>query len=180
MKGKVAVGGLVLASAGVMAFLGFWESSGDRVLTVYADKLAQGLPTVCNGLTRHITRTPIIVGETWTTAKCEAEEAAAVAKVQASLLRCFRVTPPQEVFDAATSHAWNLGVGATCGSGAMEMWNRGDWSNGCRRIYISDGGRPVWSYAWTGKYVNGRKQMKFVQGLANRRQAEYRYCIGVA
>ena len=62
-KGKaVSIGaGLVLASAGLMALVEKWESSGDRVLTVYADKIAGGLPTVCNGLTRHVTDMPIIV-----------------------------------------------------------------------------------------------------------------------
>lgn len=62
MQAKMMVGGLILASAGLMAFLTEWESGGTRILTVYPDKLAAGLPTVCNGLTRHVTDTPIIVG----------------------------------------------------------------------------------------------------------------------
>ena len=57
-------GSLVLCAASLVAFLGDWESGGkDPVLTVYADKLAGGIPTVCDGLTRHVTKTPIIVGE---------------------------------------------------------------------------------------------------------------------
>lgn len=171
--------GLVLCSAMVYAFLGRWED-GTR-LTVYADKLAQGLPTVCRGLTKHVTRTPIIVGETWSAEKCEAEERRAIVAVQTNLLRCFSRNPSQAVFDAATSHAWNFGVVATCGSSAMRAWNTGEWELGCKRLYVSDGGKAVWSYVKTGRLLpNGKPEMQFVRGLANRRRAEYVMCMGAA
>lgn len=164
----VGTSGLVLGSAALLAFLALWEG---RTYTVYADKLAGGLPTVCSGITRHVTDTPIIVGEVWTAAKCDEEERKALVKVQTRLLRCFVIEPVQSVFDAATSHAWNLGAGATCGSAAMKAWNRGEWALGCRRIARADDGRRVWSYV---KTFTG---YKFVQGLANRRDAEHKYCL---
>lgn len=179
-SGKVGgvAAGLILAGAAAMSFLHNWEEGPKRQLTVYADKVANGLPTVCMGLTRHITTTPIIVGETWSEAKCEREERAAVEKVQRQLLKCFRITPPQSVFDAATSHAWNNGASLTCGSGAMQAWNRGDWALGCRRLARADSGKRVWSYAKTGKKLpNGKPEYRFVQGLANRRDAEARLCL---
>ena len=182
---KAVVGGvgagLVLATAGLLAFINGWENGSPQFkdTVVYADKLAGGLPTACGGLTKHITDTPIIVGEKWPAAKCEAEMGKAVAKVQAQLLRCFKVTPPQSVFDAATSHAWNVGAASTCASGAMAAWNRGDFALGCKRLYQSDAGRPVWSYVRTGrKNADGTPQMMFVQGLANRRKAEMALCMG--
>ena len=182
---KAVVGGvgagLVLATAGLLAFINGWENGSPQFkdTVVYADKLAGGLPTACGGLTRHITDTPIIVGEKWPAAKCEAEMGKAVAKVQAQLLRCFKVTPPQSVFDAATSHAWNVGAASTCASGAMAAWNRGDFALGCKRLYQSDAGRPVWSYVRTGrKNADGTPQMMFVQGLANRHKAEMKLCMG--
>jgi lysozyme len=170
-------GALVFASAGLIAFLGIWE--GNDQYTVYADKLAGGLPTVCRGITKHITKTPVIVGEVWAPEKCDAEESAAVVAVQTKLIKCFTATPPQRVFDAATSHAWNNGVSATCGSLAMQSWRSGDWSTGCRRIYLSDAGKAVWSYVKTGRIIDGKPEYKFVHGLANRRQAEYNYCMGM-
>lgn len=174
-NGKAVGGGLVLASAALLAFLGTWEGEGQNV--VYADKLAGGLPTVCKGVTRHITNTPIIVGDTWSNAKCADEEQRAVTKVQQALLRCFVGVPPQSVFDAATSHAWNMGVSATCGSGAMRSWNGGNWELGCRRLYQNDAGKPAWSYVKTGRRnADGTWEYKFVRGLANRRQAEYAMC----
>jgi GH24 family phage-related lysozyme (muramidase) len=162
-----AAGFVVLASGALLTFLALFESSGNTVLKVYADELANGLPTVCDGITRHVTATPIIVGEVWTVEKCEAETIAAVTKVQRQVGACFTRVPPQSVFDAATSHAWNLGAGKTCGSAAMAAWNRGEWALGCRRLTFADDGRPVWAYAGG----------KFVRGLHRRRGEETKFCV---
>ena len=178
---KAIAAGLVLGSAAVVAILGDWEEGAKTQNIVYADRLAGGLPTVCKGLTRHITKTPIVVGDYWSDDKCAREEAAAIYRVQSRLIECFVLLPPQGVFDAATSHAWNMGVSATCGSAAMAAWNRGEWALGCRRLEFSDGGKRVWSYVKTGRILpNGKPEMKFVRGLANRRGAERAMCEGRA
>ncbi|MEZ2293917.1 lysozyme [Variovorax sp. RCC_210] len=171
----VAGATLVAGSPFLMSFLQKWESGKARVLVVYADKLAGDLPTVCDGLTRHVTTTPIIVGEVWSNEKCEAEEAAAVIRVQAQLAPCFKVAPPQVVFDMATSHAWNVGASSTCSSGAMAAFNRGDFERGCQRLSRGDDGRVVWSF--TSKWVGGKKVLVFRQGLANRRADETKTCL---
>lgn len=171
--------GLLLGTAAVATFIGMWEGgkSGDGSSIAYADRLAGGLPTVCAGLTKHITSTPIVVGERWTLQKCAAEEQKAVATLQQNLEKCFDLLPPQSVFDAATSHAWNNGVQATCGSQAMRAWNMGEWQLGCRRLAFSDSGVRVWSYVKTGrKLPNGKAEYRFVQGIANRRDAEQALC----
>lgn len=172
--------GLLLGTVAVAAFIGVWEGgkAPDGSSVVYADRLAQGLPTVCAGLTRHVTTVPIIVGELWSAEKCLAEERRVIIDVQQRLERCFNRMPPQSVFDAATSHAWNNGVAATCGSLAMQAWNYDEWEIGCRRLAFSDSGRHVWSYVKTGRTLpDGKPEYRFVQGLANRRDAEYRMCL---
>lgn len=170
---------LMLGAAALVAFLAVWEggkdTDGDSV--VYADQLAGGIPTVCNGLTKHVTSTPIIVGEKWPADKCVAEEHKALVSMQRKLETCFTTAPPQSVFNMASSHAWNFGWLATCGSLAMDAWKAGNWVLGCRRIAYSDGGSPVWSYVKTGRIINGKPEMKFVRGLANRRQAEFQECV---
>lgn len=174
-----ALGGtLVFASPTLRDFLEREESGSQGVvLTVYADKLARGLPTVCDGLTRHVTKTPIVVGERWTMEKCERETRAAVVRVQTRLVKCFRVLPPQSVFDMGSSHAWNNGAENTCSSAALRAWNAGDYAVGCRRLAFSDGGRPVWSYTKTGRTLaNGKPEMRFVRGLHDRRQRELKVC----
>lgn len=170
-----AGGGVLIAAAtAVTVFLGVWEPDPRDPGLVYADRLAGNLPTVCNGITRHVTSTPVIVGERWSPEKCATEEAdALINRVQRPLARCFmRSDVPQSVFDMATSHAWNLGVSATCGSGAMQAWNRGEWERGCQRMSRGDDGKLVWSYV---TQPDGSK--KFVQGLANRRAAETAACM---
>lgn len=179
-KGLAAVlaAGLVIGGAAMFDFLHKWEEGPQRQLTVYADKLAGGLPTVCMGLTRHVTRTPIVVGERWSEQRCEIEERAAVNKVQRQLLKCFNTEPPVPVFMAATSHAWNFGAPSTCASAAMKAWNRGQWALGCRRLEFGDDGRRVWSYVKTGRTLpNGKPEYRFVRGLANRRGDEHRTCM---
>jgi hypothetical protein len=60
------VGSLVLASAATVSMLDKWEPAKGKPgaeLIVYADKLAGGLPTVCNGITKHVSTIPVIVGE---------------------------------------------------------------------------------------------------------------------
>lgn len=166
--------GLLLGTAVVAAFIGIWEGGKDTdgSSVAYLDTLAGGLPTVCSGLTKYSTYTPIVVGERWSAHKCQIEERRAIRNVQEKLEQCFAVMPPQSVFDSATSHAWNNGVAATCGSLAMQAWNVEDWALGCRRLAFSDAGRRVWSYV-----KDGSGGYKFVQGLANRRDAEYELCV---
>lgn len=174
-----ALGGFVtLLSGPLIDHLKQWESGKSRVLTVYEDKLAGGLPTVCNGLTRHVTATPIRVGDRWTEEQCIAEEAAAIERVQRALLPCFKRLPPPSVLDMASSHAWNLGAANTCTSGAMQAWNRGEWERGCQRISRGDDGRMVWSFVSHIDPRTGQKVYTFVQGLANRRGDETAKCIG--
>lgn len=172
-------GSLVLTSAALYAFLGGWE--GKEQHTVYADKFAGGLPTVCRGLTRHVTTTPIIVGQRWSAEQCHREETAALVRVQEALAKCFMQLPPQYVFDAASSHAWNFGHPSTCSSSAMQAFNRGQWALGCKRLSVSDAGRAVWSFTSRIDPKTGAKVYTFIQGLANRRQAETSFCLkGVA
>lgn len=170
--------GLLLGAAALTAFLAVWEGgkSGDGSSTVYEDKLAGGIPTVCNGITRHVTSTPIIVGERWSAEKCSAEEHKALIAMQLKLEQCFAFEPPQSVLNMASSHAWNFGWPSTCNSQAMVAWNHKDWVTGCNRLAVSQHGKYVWSYVKTGKIVNGKPEMKFVQGLANRRGAEAKNC----
>jgi lysozyme len=175
LAAATAAGTIVLASPELMDFLGRWEGAAEH--RVYADKLAGGLPTVCKGLTKHVTDTPIVVGQWWGPEKCEREERAAVERVQLQLAPCFTIQPPQAVLNMGTSHAWNNGAPATCGSGAMRLWNVGDWEGGCRRLSRGEDGQMVWSFTSHIDPATGKKVFTFVRGLANRRAAETGKCL---
>src|SRR3546814_599606 len=55
----VAAGTLALASPALMNFLGKWEGEGQN--TVYPDRLADHLPTVCQGITKHTSPYPVVL-----------------------------------------------------------------------------------------------------------------------
>ena len=58
--------------------------------------------------------------------------------VQLRLEQCFRVMPPQSVFDAATSHAWNNGTPPLHGSSGYAGMERRQTGSCCRRLAFSD------------------------------------------
>lgn len=174
-------GVLVLASAATIGMQDKWEPAKgkpDAELVVYADKLANGLPTVCNGITKHVSTIPVVVGDVWTKEQCNQQEEQAIEKVQNTLANCFKVLPPQSVFDAATDHAWNNGVTATCNSGSMKTWNNKGWMFGCRLLAFTPEGQPNWASVKTGKILpNGKPEYRFVQGLHNRGIDRVNLCI---
>ncbi len=174
-------GSLILASATAVGMLNKWEpakGSPDAALVVYADKLAGGLPTVCNGITKHVATIPVIVGEKWTQQMCDTQQELAIETIQIQVAQCFKILPPQSVFDAAFDHAWNNGYFATCGSQSMRTWNKGNWREGCRLLAFTPTGEPNWASVKTGKILpNGKPEYKFVQGLHNRGIDRVNNCV---
>ena len=164
-------GSLILASAGAVGLLHKWEpdtSKPDAHLYVYEDKIASNTLTVCSGLTNAVSKKRLIKGDKWTQQECNENEEYALEVLQNKLATCFTRLPPQSVFDSATSHAWNFGVGKTCTSSAMRHWNQGNYKLGCQLIaYQYDGTTPNWSFS----------DGKFVKGLHNRRVDEMQTCL---
>lgn len=164
-------GSLILAGAGALGLIHKWEpakGSPDVHLFVYEDKLAGNVLTVCNGLTNAVSHKRLVRRDKWTQEECNDNESAALGTLQERLAICFTKLPPQSVFDAATSHAWNFGVEKTCSSSSMKQWNRGNYKLGCQLLaYQYDGITPNWSFS----------DGKFVKGLHNRRVDEMQDCL---
>ena len=170
LRGKIAAGAIALCSSTLVVFLGTWEGNGQN--TVYADKLARGLPTVCKGITRHTSPYPVVVGDYWSDARCNEVEQLVISKGQLQLADCItNQDVDQNTFDALSSHAHNVGVGNTCASVALGLINAGRLADGCRALAFTPAGNPNWSYVTE---ANGQK--KFVQGLHNRRKDEAALC----
>lgn len=165
-------GALVLASAGLMGLLHKWEDGPQLQMVVYADKLAGGLPTACNGITAHTSPVPVVVGEVWSAEKCEEVARTVVLNNQVQLLECITTQVSQNTFDALSSHAHNVGVASTCVSRALRLINEGKLEEGCRALAFGPSGQPVWAYT-----SDGKGGLKFVQGLHNRRLDEMRTCL---
>jgi len=83
---------------------------------------------------------------------------------------CIKVPLHQYEFDAYSSLAYNIGVGAFCSSTLVKKLNAGEYFEACAQIL-----------RWT--YFNGRdcRDLKNrCRGLAERRDAEYAMCTGEA
>ncbi len=155
---------LALGSAALVASMHQWEG---QKLTVYADKLAGGLPTYCSGRTFP----PRPVGERLTRAQCDEIDAQTAAEYGRAILACIPADKlDQNSFDAMTLFAINVGKVGACGSRAAQLLRAGQREAGCRALAAGPDGRPVWSYAGG----------VFVRGLQNRRQYEANWCLTLA
>ena len=137
-----------------------WEGN---VLHVYADKLANGLPTWCAGRTGR----EAVVGTRLTADDCREVNKTTLLEYGYAVLGCANwahLTAPRLV--GLTMFAINVGKDGACNSRAVRLINAGQVADGCRALHTGPDGKPVWSFAG-GVYV---------QGLQNRRQAEATLC----
>ena len=139
-----------------------WEGN---VLHVYADNLANGLPTWCAGRTGR----DAVVGTKLTADDCRQVNKTTLLEYGYTVLGCANwdhLTASR--LQALTLFAINVGKAGACNSRAVQLINMGQIEAGCNALARAPDGRPVWSYA------NG----VYVQGLQNRRQAERTGCLG--
>lgn len=163
--GLVASGVLTIFSPALQGMLSRWE--GDQRNIVYADKLADDLPTVCRGLTGHTVNEPLVVGDYWSPEKCAEVERQVVEHGQIDLANCLPATIRQGAFDAASDMGHHFGNPRTCASRAVGLMWEGKWREACDAFAHAPSGRPVWSYVGT----------TFYRGLYNRALARKKLCL---
>ena len=86
-----------------------------------------------------------------------------VEKFEGALKTCVKVPLHQHEYDAFISLAYNIGSSAFCSSTLVRKLNASDYTGACKEIL-----------RWN------RAGGQVVQGLVNRRQAEYEKCMGWA
>lgn len=150
---RLALGaGAGAITASMLAFVAHWEGTE---YTPYQDIV--GVWTVCEGITgKHV-----IPGKTYTRSECDALLKGELEAHGAGLMRCVArpLTEPQRV--ALYSWAFNVGVGAACGSTLVKRLNAGE---------------PA--IAWCQELMRwNRAGGREVQGLTNRRKAEMKVCL---
>ena len=84
-----------------------------------------------------------------------------IQKFEGAVKECVRVPLHQHEYDAYISLAYNIGPTAFCGSTLVRKLNAQDYAGACKEIL-------KWNMA------GGR----VVEGLNNRRKAEYKLCLG--
>lgn len=164
-------GSLAIAGAALLAFVSTWEGSS---LPVYADKLAGGLPTVCNGHTGPDVR----LGDVWTKEQCDAILVKDVQGHGAGVLACIPVAINQHEYEAYTSLAFNNGVAAVCNSSIPGKLARGERVEACNTILefnkVRDRTKPKVKNKRTGKM---EYPLIPIRGLTLRRNAEAKRCL---
>jgi len=148
-KGLVAIVGTA-AAAGLLAFVPKQEGT---VNTTYQD--IGGVLTYCTGATENA-----IWGKTYTNEECKAQLDKDLARHAEGVMSCVHVplTDGQKI--AFVDAAYNIGVGAFCGSSMARKANAGDMQGACDSLML-------WNKAG-GKVVNG---------LTTRRQKERELCL---
>lgn len=149
---------LGVTSAAAISGVVMWEGTSQPYIDL------GGVPTVCNGITGNINMNKI-----YSVAECRTLLLKELQSKGTGILKCINVPIKQNEYDAYTIFAYNVGVGAFCGSTSLKALNLGQHDKACRLLSNGPTGKPNWSY------VNG----KLVNGLYKRRQYERDMCLGV-
>lgn len=159
---RLSVGGAVL-----LTIAGTWE--GASQFTVYADRVANNIATVCRGHTgKDLSGVVLKVGTPYTKEECARIDKYNAVKYSSAILYCVKVDINQETLDALSLFAWNVGIkGACIDSQAIKLINQGKVLDGCKALATNQYGRPAWSMVGN----------KYVQGLQNRRLFERDLCL---
>jgi lysozyme len=114
------------------------------------------VPTIGFGTTHGVK-----MGDTIDPVKALQRKISDISKFEGALKQCVKVPLHQREYDSYLSLAYNIGPTAFCNSTLVRLLNQGQYEEACKQILRWDraGGRVV-------------------PGLTNRRQAEYKQCIG--
>lgn len=152
LKRRLVVGALSLSAAGLVGIAGYEGYSDEAYIPVPGD-----VPTIGYGST-----TDVQMGDTITPPKALERLMRDVGVAESAIGRCVNVPLYQYEYDAFASFAYNIGSEAFCSSTLVRKLNAGDYTGACSELK-----------RWV--YVDGRR----VKGLVNRREAEYRLCMGL-
>lgn len=144
------------------------------VLRGYKDPI--GIVTACAGHTK-----TAVLGKPYSLEQCETLLADDLADHAEGVLRCtpsLKDKPFQ--LAAASSFAFNNGVGAYCGSTIARRFRAGDIAGACRAFNESDSGKPQWVFVKDKRVQQPDGTWKWtyktLPGLVTRRATERAIC----
>ena len=152
VKGRIAAAGVAAVLTIAAGIVRPWEGISPEV---YPDIV--GVPTVCYG---HTGKDVKLGQPRRAAAECERLLSGDLATAHAAVKRCIPNPLPAPAEAALVSFVFNVGPSGVCGSTLQRYMRAGDIPNGCAQLL-----------RWV--YAGGRE----VQGLVNRRQAEYQVCM---
>lgn len=151
-KARYAIAGLSLTAAGLVGILNYEGFSETAYIPVAGD-----VPTIGFGSTEGVK-----LGDTITPEKAVERAYRDIQNAESAIHKCVHVPLSTSEYDAFTSLAYNIGTSAFCSSTLVKKLNAKDYEGACAEIK-----------RWI--YVKG----KIVPGLVNRREKEYRMCMGL-
>lgn len=128
-----------------------WESTKNQA---YRDMV--GIPTICAGYTIGVK-----MGDYKTDKECDKLLVKELTHFNTEMKKPVKVELPEHMEIAYTSLVWNIGIGAWNSSTLLKKLNNKEYAEACKQILR-------WNKA--GGVV--------VKGLQNRREAEYKVCMG--
>jgi lysozyme len=162
-KARILIAALSLSAAG---FVGIVAHEG------YVDTAMRPLPgdklTIGFGSTTRPDGSPVQAGDKTTPDKALQQALSDVRQFEGALLQCVKVPMYQHEYDAYVSLAYNVGPQAFCRSTLVKKLNAIDYAGACAEILR-------WRY-FQGRDCADPKNR--CAGLVNRRQTEYRQCLG--
>ena len=160
VRGSVTV--LALSAAALVGIV-LHEGYTDRaVIPVKGD-----VPTIGFGTT-----TGVKLGDTITPPQALAQALKDVQQFEGTLKNYVTVPLAQHEYDAYVSFSYNVGSRVFCQPTLVRKLNAGDYAGACAEL-------PRWRF-FQGKDCALPENRRFCGGLAKRREAEYRQCIGEA
>ena len=150
-KTRFAIGALALSASGLIGILGYEGYSETAYIPVPGDKVTIGFGTTEG----------VKLGDTITPEKAIERAYRDIQKTESAIHKCVHVPLSQKEYDSYSSLAYNIGVNAFCSSTLVKKLNAGDYEGACKEIK-----------RWV--FIDG----KVNQGLVNRREKEFKTCIG--
>ena len=154
---RTKIAALVLSAAGLG---GIASHEGGFRLEAYTP-IRNDRATISAGNTFYEDGTPVKLGDKITKERAVVLFQNTTNAFEQKIKQCIKVPLYQYEYDAFVSLTFNIGSGAFCGSTLVKRLNNFDYAGACQEILKWD------------KY-----QGKPLKGLTNRRQQEYKQCIG--
>ena len=156
---RTKIAALVLSAAGLG---GIASHEGGFRLEAYTP-IKGDTATISAGNTFYEDGTPVKLGDKITKDRAVVLFQNTTNAFEQKIKQCIKVPLYQYEYDAFVSLTFNIGSGAFCGSTLVKRLNNFDYAGACQEILRWD------------KFGSPPKPLK---GLTNRRQQEYRQCLG--
>ena len=155
-----AVAGLTLSAAALVGIVLHEGYTDHAVVPVKGD-----VPTIGFGTTDEVK-----IGDITTPPEALARALTDIQQFEGALKQCVTVPLAQHEYDAFVSFSYNVGSRAFCQSTLVRKLNAEDYAGACAELMR-------WRF-FQGKDCALPANARLCGGLATRREAEYRQCIG--